>query len=142
MRAKKTQEDLSTPTPKVVLDLLKTLIRLVRKIIHLPFTKVHIPFTKIYLQFTKIHLPFTQIILHPTKFRLPTRVLLPSVLMCSRAIKHPSCLSSPSSTIQKFHSELPRSIAKLQNTSISHKPSSPSKYQKLSTGASSSTRQL
>ena len=45
--------------------------------------------TKVHPSITKVHLPFIQITLHLIKSHLPTRVLLPTVLMYSRAIDHP-----------------------------------------------------
>ena len=95
------------------------------------YRNVQAHYTKVYPQITKIHLPFTQIILHPTKFHLLNRVLLPTMLTCSRATEYPLLFIKSKFHYTKIHLRITSSIAKLSNKSISEKPSSTSKCEKI-----------
>lgn len=90
----------------LVIPILLKLIRILPPLIQM--TNLH--YIKVDHWITKIHHPFIQIIIHPTKFHLPTRMLLPTVITCSRAIANLLlCFES-----KLHHIKIPTQTTKLQ----------------------------
>ena len=112
-------------TRKLFIPIILQFIRMLPPLIQM--SKIH--YTNVHPLINKIHLPFTQIILHPTKFHLLNRVLLPTRLTFSRATEYPLLFIK-----SKFHYTkiLPR-ITKLHHQTAKQihipKLSSSSKYQ-------------
>ena len=94
------------PTNLVTCNIVIRIIRMLP-----PFIQTSkLPYTIVCPSITKVHLPFTKIILHPIQFHLPTRVLLPIVLTCSRATEHPLLYIKS----KLHHIKIPTRTTKLQ----------------------------
>ena len=104
--------------PKVILGLPQSSTKLATRNVVIPIARMLSPhiqtsklhYTQVHPKIIKIHFPFTQIIGHHTKFNLPTRKLLPTVLTYCRATEHTLLFIK-----SKLHyTKIPFRITKLQ----------------------------